>query len=89
METIQRVHEVVNNRHQYAQEWKAKTGRKVMGYFCTYVPEEIIYAAGILPVRILGSHEPQTVTEPHIFGMYCPVCRDSLAQGVKNGKNNE
>ncbi len=71
------------NRHEYAREWKAKTGGKVLGYFCTYVPEEIIYAAGILPVRILGSHEPQHVTEPHIFGMYCPFCRDCLAQGLK------
>ncbi len=71
------------NRHEYAKEWKEKTGGKVLGYFCTYAPEEIIYAAGILPVRILGSHEPQDVTEPHIFGMYCPFCRDCLAQGLK------
>lgn len=71
------------NRHDYAREWKEKTGGKVIGYFCTYVPEEIIYAAGMLPVRILGSHEPQDVTEPHIFGMFCPFCRDCLAQGLK------
>jgi len=70
-------------RHRYAQEWKRKTGGKVVGYFCTYVPEEILYAAGVLPVRILGSHEPQDVTEPHIFGMFCPFCRDCLAQGLK------
>ena len=42
-----------------------------------------MYAAGILPVRVLGSHEPQDVTEPHIFGMYCPLCRDVLAQGLQ------
>lgn len=71
------------NRHQYAKEWKERTGGKVMGYFCTYVPEEILYAANILPVRILGSHEPHDVTEAHIFGMYCPFCRDCLAQGLK------
>jgi benzoyl-CoA reductase subunit C len=71
------------NRHTYAKEWKAKTGGKVMGYFCTYTPEEILYGAGILPVRILGSHEPQDVTEAHIFGMFCPFCRDCLAQGLK------
>lgn len=70
-------------RHEYAKEWKEKNGGKVMGYFCTYAPEEIMYAAGILPVRILGSHEPQDVTEPHIFGMFCPFCRDCLAQGLK------
>ena len=72
-----------DNRHDYAQDWKQRTGGKVLGYFCTYVPEEILYAAGVLPVRVLGSHEPQDVTEPHIFGMFCPFCRDCLAQGLK------
>ncbi|MFH1550843.1 MAG: benzoyl-CoA reductase, bzd-type, subunit N [Planctomycetota bacterium] len=71
------------NRHEYAREWKKRTGGKVMGFFCTYAPEELMRAAGILPVRILGSHEPQDVTEPHIFAMYCPFCRDCLAQGLK------
>jgi len=71
------------NRHTYAKEWKEKTGGKVLGYFCTYVPEELLYAANILPVRILGGHEPQDLTEPHIFGMFCPFCRDTLAQGLQ------
>jgi len=71
------------NRHEYAKEWKQRTGGKVIGTFCTYVPEEILYAADILPVRILGSHEPQDVSEPHIFAMFCPFCRDCLAQGLK------
>ena len=71
------------NRHEYAKEWKTKTGGRVLGYFCTYAPEELIYAAGVLPVRILGSHEAESVTEPHIFAMYCPFCRDCLAQGLQ------
>jgi benzoyl-CoA reductase subunit C len=71
------------NRHNYAKEWKERTGGKIIGTFCTYVPEEILYAADILPVRILGSHEPQDVSEPHIFAMFCPFCRDCLAQGLK------
>jgi benzoyl-CoA reductase subunit C len=71
------------NRHSYAKVWKEKTGGKVVGYFCTYVPEEILYAANILPVRILGGHEPQDVSEAHIFGMFCPFCRDCLAQGLR------
>ncbi|MEW6669471.1 MAG: 2-hydroxyacyl-CoA dehydratase [Thermodesulfobacteriota bacterium] len=73
------------NRHDYAREWKRKTGRKVVGYLCTYTPEEILYAADLLPVRILGGHEPQSpgTVEPYLFGMYCPFCRDCLAQGLK------
>jgi benzoyl-CoA reductase subunit C len=75
----------VDKRHEYAREWKRKTGGKVVGYICTYVPEEIMYAAGILPVRIFGSHEPSgfALVEPHIFGMFCPFCRDCLAQGLQ------
>src|SRR3989304_4640522 len=75
------------NRHDYARNWLGQTGHEVVGCFCSYVPEEIIYAAGLLPVRMLGSHEPQDVTEPHIFGMFCPFCRDVLAQGLKGRYN--
>ena len=33
------------------EDWKAE-GKKVVGFFCSYVPEEILYAADILPVRM-------------------------------------
>ncbi|HJV28073.1 MAG TPA: benzoyl-CoA reductase, bzd-type, subunit N [Aromatoleum sp.] len=69
-------------RHDYARDWKARTGGQVVATMCTYTPEELLIAAGMLPVRVLGAHEPQNVTEPHIFGMFCPFCRDSLAQGL-------
>ena len=82
-EVLESFREWIDNRHEYARAWKEKTGNKVVGYFCTYVPEEILYAANILPVRILGSHEPPTVTEPYIFAMFCHLCRDCLAQGLK------
>ncbi len=71
------------DRHDYARDWMERTGGKVMGCFCSYAPEEIMVAANWLPVRLLGAHEPQDVAEKHIFGMYCPFCRDVLAQGLK------
>jgi len=73
---------ILKGRHDYARSWKQRTGGKVLGYLCTYVPEELIYAAGALPVRVMGGHEPQDVTEPHIAGYYCAWCRDCLAQGL-------
>ena len=76
--------EKADHPHEYAKEWKEKTGGKVIGYFCTYAPEEVMYAAGILPVRIMGGKEPQiaSLSEPHIFGMFCPWCRNCLGQGL-------
>ena len=35
----------------WMDDWK-KEGKKILGYFCTFIPEEIINAADILPVRI-------------------------------------
>jgi len=32
-------------------EWK-DGGRKIVGFFCSYVPEEVLHAAGILPCRV-------------------------------------
>jgi benzoyl-CoA reductase subunit C len=69
-------------RHDYARGWKARTGGQVVATMCTYTPEELLIAAGMLPVRVLGAHESQNVSEQHIFGMFCPFCRDSLAQGL-------
>ena len=37
------------------QAWKAEVpGRKAIGYMPIYVPREIIHAAGMLPVGIVG-----------------------------------
>jgi len=35
----------------YLEEAK-KQGKKIIGYFCSYVPEEIIHAAGFVPYRM-------------------------------------
>jgi benzoyl-CoA reductase subunit C len=84
MDTISEIHRIVNNRHDVAREWQAKTGGKVFGYLSINLPEELIYAAGILPVRILGSHEPQVITDPYMWNMmHCVSARDCLAQGLQ------
>jgi len=36
------------NRHEYQKDWKKRTGGKMVGFFCTYAPEEIHYAFDIL-----------------------------------------
>ena len=33
------------------QQWKTDGGR-VIGFFCSYVPEELIHAAGAMPYRV-------------------------------------
>jgi len=49
------------NRSKYALRWK-KDGKKVAGLLCSYIPEEIVHAAGILPWRVFGTWQAGT---PH------------------------
>jgi benzoyl-CoA reductase subunit C len=80
---IEKFKQWTDNKHDYAREWKKRTGGKVVGTLCTYVPEEILYAAGILPVRMLGSHEQTMYAQAHIFDMFCPFSRDVLDQALR------
>ena len=48
LEELSKINEFEND---WIKDWK-NTGKKVLGYFCSYIPEEIIHAAGLLPVRM-------------------------------------
>jgi benzoyl-CoA reductase subunit C len=74
--------ELVENRHAYAREWKERTGGPVVGWFEPYFPEELVYAAGILPVRILARHEPDDISDKWIYSSCYPV-RDMVNQILK------
>lgn len=42
------------NRYRAARAWQGE-GKKVVGIFGSYVPEEVVHAAGMLPVRVIGT----------------------------------
>jgi len=73
---------LVEDRHEYAKAWKARTGGKVLGWYEPYFPEELAYAAGLLPVRILARHEPDENSEKWIYASCYPV-RDMVNQFFK------
>ena len=76
--------EIYKNRHEYAKEWKKRTGGKVIGFLCSYAPEEILYAADILPVRLLGAHKSSDLVEKHVASnIACSFCRDTLGQALE------
>ena len=74
--------QLVNDRHEYAKAWKEKTGGKVLGFFEPYMPEEIVYAAGALPVRILAEHEEDDISDKWMYAPCYPV-RDMVNQILK------
>jgi len=77
----------INSNFPYTdpiKEWKAQD-KKVIGYICTYVPEEMIYAAGALPVRVTGDSEELSLEEAtsylHIYS--CSFARSCLELALK------
>jgi len=57
-----------------------KKGKKVVGYFCPHVPEELILAAGMLPIRLAfgGELEPVAAGEDFLKSYSCPFARSCL-----------
>ena len=78
---IERFRSITENPHQYAKSLRGK-GKFFAGYMCTHVPEEILYAAGIVPVRILSSHESQAMTRGYMHETYCSFSHDCAYQGL-------
>ena len=77
--SVQNFSQIFENRHEYAKDWKKRTGGKVLGFFDTYFPEELAYAAGILPVRIMAKHYADDTTDRLMYGN-CYVTRDMFNQ---------
>jgi benzoyl-CoA reductase subunit C len=70
-------------RHSMARQWKERTGGKVYGYFCCAAPEEILQAAGILPIRIVGTNEPLHYADQWVPYNSCPFARSCLDAGIR------
>jgi len=72
---------VTTNENAYVKKWK-ESGKAVIGYPCTYVPDEIIYAADILPYRLRGTGTTSSSIGDTYFGpVICsfPKCVLQLA----------
>ncbi len=68
-----------------AREWKAAApGRKVVGYMPIYVPRELIHAAGMLPLGIVGGGDQLEVIHGDAYyqSYICRIPRSTIELGV-------
>jgi benzoyl-CoA reductase subunit C len=66
----------------YAAEWKKAHSGKVLGYMCSYAPEEIIWASGALPFRLMGTKNAIDRADAHLQGYCCSLVRGSLEDAL-------
>jgi benzoyl-CoA reductase/2-hydroxyglutaryl-CoA dehydratase subunit BcrC/BadD/HgdB len=63
------------------QELRAarESGKKLVGVFCNFVPEELVLAAGAVPIRLCsGCQEPIATAEEVLPRNFCPAIKSSL-----------
>lgn len=86
MVTIADFGKIYEDRHSLAWQWK-KEGKKIFGYLYAHSPEELIYAAGIIPVQLTESEDLEVLRKgkvdiPEFFCNFSISCTGQGVDGV-------
>jgi len=67
----------------YLDEWVA-SGKKVVGYYCSYIPEEIFSAAGLLPYRLRGAGSVDSSDgDAYMSARVCTFVRHTISLALR------
>ncbi len=61
-----------------------QSGKKILGYFCTYTPVELVHAVGFLPIRIMGGKGTISASDSVSPAFVCPYIRRALEKGLRH-----
>ncbi len=67
---------------ELSRQW-SREGRKVIGCLDSYIPEEFIHAAGMIPLRIVGSTGNVTLADSYLPVFAGKLARSILEQGLR------
>ena len=82
MKHLKEFKQAVSSPLDYARQLKKDSGKKIVGYVCSYTPEEIILAAGAHPVRLFGTKESISLADFHFQSYCCSVVRGIMEEGL-------
>ena len=80
---LAKIHEITSDPYSYVSGIKEEKNKKVIGCFPMPIPEEIIHAAGLIPVVIWRSNEPVTWGHAHVPPYNCGPVRSFIDDAVK------
>jgi benzoyl-CoA reductase subunit C len=86
MSALQELAEISRKlENSHVDAWK-RDGKKVVGFVCSYLPEEILCAADILPFRITGKGVQDTShADSYLTRVNCSFARSCLELGLTGG----
>ena len=76
--TISEIVECAKDPYPSIRQWSRTLGKKVVGSTFADVPEEVIYAFGLLPVTIMGTNKPLKKAPSHLPDNACSLARSNL-----------
>ena len=74
--------EIADDPVSYVRDWKARTGRPVVGTFPMNFPSELIHAGHALPINIQESRTPITEGRSLLAEFYCGYTRSVADQAA-------
>ncbi|MDD5399190.1 MAG: 2-hydroxyacyl-CoA dehydratase family protein, partial [Dehalococcoidia bacterium] len=74
---------VTRDAYAWLPGYKEEKGLKIFGCLPMYVPEEIIHAAGALPVILQEGNEPITTGHSKIQSFFCGIARSIVDLSLK------
>jgi len=81
--TLQKIAEITSDPYTHVAGLKESKNKKIIGCFPMYVPEELIHAAGMIPVVIWRSNESVTWGHAHVPPYDCGITRSFVDDAVK------
>ena len=85
MDQFKEFHRIAQNPAEYARDWKQRTGKPVIGSLCSYAPEEVLLAAGVLGYRIFGTGAEVSKADSHMQAYSCSLVRGALEETLTGG----
>lgn len=79
---IEKFRRAYEERFQRARQRKAQ-GQKIAGWLCTYVPEEILQAAGMMPMRVTGGAEATPRGDAYLYTNACSYVRNCMEMAIR------
>lgn len=74
---------IANNPAESVAEFKLKTKNAVVGCFPVYTPEEIVHAAGMLPVGIWGGNINLNLSKEYFPAFCCSIMQSCMELGLR------
>lgn len=75
---MQSFRDVVDRPYERLRQWKESNEKKVVGCSPMHFPEELVHAAGMLPVVLQESDEPITEGFSYIHPFFCGITRNII-----------